>query len=124
MSWTRWLAAGLSIFEAGYMVVDGSRALIKGEYFTPSKGEYAGRLGPWAGLVRRIGIDPNGTPMRLTFVIYGLAWLAITAAFLAGAGWGRIAMLVAAIGSLWYLIVGTVTSLLVIVLLLLPLVRT
>jgi hypothetical protein len=123
MSWARWLAAALSAFEAGYMVIDGSRALVKGEYITPKSGAYAGRLGPWAGLARRIGVDPRGAPMKWTFVLYGLAWLAIAAAFLAGARWAWVAMFTAAVGSLWYMIVGTITSALVVVLLLLPGVR-
>ncbi len=33
------------------MVVDGSRALVKGEYITPKSGSFAGNLGPWAKLV-------------------------------------------------------------------------
>ena len=106
------------------MLIDGSRALIKGEYFTPSKGEYAGRLGPWAILMRRLGIDPEGKPMKWAFVIYGAVWIAIAVMFVAGVGWARLGMIFAAFGSLWYLIVGTVISLLVLVLLFLPLVRS
>lgn len=123
MSWARWLAAGLSIFEAGFMLLDGSRALIRGQYFTPKTGQYAGKLGPWANLVRRSGVDPEGTPMKRFFVAYGVVWLAIAVAFLSGFEWAWLAMLAAAIGSLWYLVVGTITSVLVIVLLLLPAAR-
>ena len=124
MTWARWLAAALSAFEAGYMAIDGSRALIVGTYITPKQGEYAGRLGPWAGLVRRVGIDPEGTFMKWLFVVYGLAWLIVVALFLAELSWAWIGMLVLAVGSLWYLIVGTAASVAVIVLLLLPGVRT
>jgi hypothetical protein len=120
VGWARWLAAALSVFEAGYMVVDGSRALVRGDYITPKTGPHAGKLGPWAIAVKRIGIDPRSSLMKGVFVAYGLAWLGIVAAFLAGVSWGWAAMLVAAIGSLWYLIVGTLTSAAVVILLLLP----
>jgi hypothetical protein len=106
------------------MVIDGSRALVVGSYITPKSGQHQGRLGPWAGLVRRLGIDPEGKPMKWLFVLYGLAWLAIVVAFLLEAPWAWAAMVIAAAASLWYLMIGTVTSLLVLVLLFLPAVRT
>jgi uncharacterized membrane protein len=123
MAWVRWLAAALAGFEAGYMLVDGVRALTRGDYFTPSRGAYAGRLGPWAGLVRAVGIDPRSTAMKWVFVIYGVAWIGVAVAFVIGAPWAWVAMLVAAMASLWYLVIGTVVSGIVIVLLLLPGVR-
>ncbi|MGH2691053.1 MAG: hypothetical protein ACRDHM_00935 [Actinomycetota bacterium] len=116
----RWLAAGLSMFEAGFMLIDGARALITGEYISPKSGKYAGKLGPWAVLVRRIGVDPEGVAMKRTFVAYGVVWLGVSVGFLAGFEWAWAAMLFAAVGSLWYLVVGTITSLVVIVLLFLP----
>lgn len=116
----RWLAAGLAALEAGYMVVDGMRALVRGDYITPKSGRYAGQLGPWAGLVQRLGIDPRSAPMKWTFVLYGVAWLGIAIAFAAGAPWGWAAMLVAALGSLWYLVFGTVVSVVVLALLFVP----
>jgi hypothetical protein len=101
------------------MFVDGALALTRGHYITPRSGRYAGQLGPWARLVRAVGIDPRSALMKWVFVGYGLAWLAIIyAAFFEGDEWSWAAMLVAAVGSLWYLIFGTVTSAIVIVLLL------
>lgn len=120
MAWARWLVVVLAVLEAGYMVFDGGRALVVGDYVTPKSGAYAGRLGPWAALVRRLGIDPHSRGMKLTFVVYGLAWLLITVAFAGDASWGWAAMLVFALASLWYAVIGTVVSALIVVLLLLP----
>lgn len=72
MTWLRWVVVGLVVFEAGYMVFDGSRALVVGDYITPRSGRTLGQLGPWT----------------------------------------------------WNLIFGTVTSVIVIALLLLPVVRS
>jgi hypothetical protein len=114
----KWSIVALSCFEAGWMLFDGTRALIVGDYVTPSTGEHAGRLGPWTGIVAAVGIEPRSTLMKLVFVVYGAAWLAAVACFALDHRWAREAMLVAAVGSLWYLWVGTVTSAIVIVLLL------
>jgi len=46
------------------MAFDGTRALIVGDYIRPQTGEYAGQLGPWAKLVRKIGIAPESTFMK------------------------------------------------------------
>jgi hypothetical protein len=105
------------------MVYDGTRALVVGDYVTPTSGAYAGRLGPWADLVAAIGIDPRGLFMKIAFVAYGAVWLGVVVAFVLRRRLAWIAMMIAAIGSLWYLVIGTVTSLAVIGLLLVPAVR-
>lgn len=123
MGWLRWVVIALAVFEAGYMAVDGGRALVTGEYITPSSGEYEGQLGPWTKIVEAIGIAPSSTLMKTIFVVYGLVWLGIAAAFAARLPYSWGLMLAAAIGSLWYLIIGTVASAIMIALLLLPAVR-
>lgn len=123
MAWLRWVIVALAVLGAGYMVVDGTRALVRGDYFTPTSGEHAGELGPWARIVRAVGVEPRSTGMKAFFVFYGAAWLAVTAAFALGAGWSWVAMLALAIGSLWYLIPGTLLSAVIIALLLVPSVR-
>jgi hypothetical protein len=119
----RRLAFALIVFvvvlEAGWMLFDGTRALVVGDYVTPSAGPYAGELGPWSTLVARAGIPPRSTAMKSTFVVYGAVWLAVLLAFVRGRPWAWGAMLAAAIGSLWYLPVGTALSVLQIILLLL-----
>ena len=123
MSRLRWLVVALAAAEAGWMVFDGTRALVVGDYVTPSSGPYAGRLGPWADLVAAIGIDPRGTLMKILFVGYGAVWLAVVALFAQRRRLAWIAMMIAAAGSLWYLVVGSVASAVVIALLLVPAVR-
>ena len=123
MGWLRWVVAVLATVEGGYMLFDGLRALVLGDYLTPSEGEHAGRLGPWAGLVSAVGIDPRSTAMKLAFVLYGAAWIAGVAALAAGRSWAWTAMLVLAAATLWYVPAGTAIGVAVIVVLLVPGVR-
>jgi hypothetical protein len=122
MVW-KWIIVLLTALDAGYMVFDGTRALVVGDYLTPSSGPHAGRLGPWASLVRGVGIDPRSTSMKAFFLAYGLAWLAAAACFAAGVRGAWWAMLILAAASLWYLVPGTVLGVSILVLLLLPAVR-
>lgn len=123
MAWLRWVVVALVVVDAGYMVVDGTRALTSGDYFTPRSGEHAGELGPWARAVRAVGIDPRSTPMKAFFVVYGLVWLGAAAAFAAGASWSWTAMVLLAVASVWYAIPGTLISVATMALLFLPAVR-
>lgn len=114
----------LALVDAGYMVVDGGRALATGDYFTPSSGDHAGELGPWARVVSTVGVDPRSTGMKVLFVVYGVAWLAVVAAFAFGrSSWAWWAMACFAGGSIWYLIPGTMISVAVAALLAVPAVR-
>lgn len=107
----------LSLLNAGYMAFDGGRALITGDYIRPTDGDYAGQLGPWTKIVTAIGIDPMSNLMKSIFLIIGIYGIIATLcfAFNLQAGWKL--LLVFAILSLWNLMFGTVSSVLVIVLL-------
>ena len=118
MARKNWLIAILVLFTAGWMLFDGTRALIVGDYITPTTGEYAGQLGPWANLVEAVGIEPRSALMKSIFVIYGLSTLVITVCFALNLPWARPALIVACILGLWYLPFGTITSLIVLFLLL------
>lgn len=96
------------------MAFDGVRALLIGDYFTPSEGEYAGKLGPWANLVRSVGLEPRSSFVKIVFVIYGFLYLASMVALLAGVSWASTAVIVLAILGLWYLPFGTVFNAVVI----------
>lgn len=61
MHWSGWIVVVLAAVNAGWMLFDGSRALVVGDYVTPSTGEYARQLGPWATLVEAVGLDPCST---------------------------------------------------------------
>lgn len=53
--------------------------------------------------------------VKRIFTIYGLAWLVVIIAFARGVSWPQTGMLLAAVGSLWYLPIGTMTSVLMLV---------
>ncbi len=102
----------LALSEAGFMAFDGTRALMAGDYIT-----IGGQLGPWAILVSGIGIEPRSFLMKSIFAVYGFLWLGLTAAFIRQSSWSRTLMLIAAMGALWYLPIGTLFSIIQILLL-------
>jgi uncharacterized membrane protein YphA (DoxX/SURF4 family) len=106
----KYIVIALALMEAGWMVFDGSHALITGDYITPKQGRYAGQLGPWTKPVQAAGLDPRSTTMEIIFVAYGTLWLGIIVAFAYNARWARAFMAAAALGSLWYLPLGTLFS--------------
>ena len=117
MNWKDWAIIILVGFTAGWMLFDGSRALITGEYVTPKRGEYAGQLGPWSNLVEAVGIEPRSTLMKLIFVGYGLSALIVVVCFALGVTWAHLALIVVCILGLWFLPIGTITNFIVLVLL-------
>jgi hypothetical protein len=98
------------------MVVDGLRALLKGDYMTPRTGPRAGQLGPWASIVSAAGIAPRSMLMKWIFVGLGLATLGMGGAFLAGLPWAKAGLIVVAALGLWYLPFGTLINILIILL--------
>ena len=118
MPWVRWLGALLCAVQGGYMVFDGVRAFVVGNYLTPSSGTHAGELGPWARIVRKVGIPPESAAMKTAFVLLGAGYLVAAVAWALGAGWAPWLGAVLAVGTLWYLVPGTVISVLVLLLVL------
>ena len=108
LSVVRYSVLVLAVLEAGWITVDGTRALLVGDYVTPRSGPHAGRLGPWAQVLGAIGVAPRATGTKVAFVLYGASWLAVAAAYARGASWAPPLMLLAATGTLWYAPVGTV----------------
>ena len=115
-----WILAALVLIQAGWMAYDGTRALVLGDYVTPTTGPYAGQLGPWSKVVAAVGIEPRSTFMKSVFAVYGFAWLAILACFLRRVRGSWTALLLAAIGALWYLPFGTMLGAIQIGILCLP----
>jgi hypothetical protein len=113
----KWIIIFLAFANAGYMAFDGTKALITGDYIRPKTGEYAAQLGPWTKLVEKIGIDPMSTLMKLIFVFWGIAGLIITVCFALKMPWAWKGLLVYNICSTWYLFMGTGSSILQIILL-------
>lgn len=117
--WATWVCLLLIAATAGWMIFDGARALIVGEYVTPASGEYAGQLGPWANLVREIGIDPHSLIMKLIFIIQGTATLTVAVCYVLNKSWARMGLFIVMILGLWYLPIGTLTNLTALIVLLL-----
>ena len=123
LHWVGWLVLMLALIEGGWFAFDGGRALLMGDYVTPTSGPYAGQLGPWAEVVSAVGLEPRSTLMKSIHLALGLAWLGVVICFalkLPRAWWG---MLLCAVPGLWYLPFGTLLSIFQIALLLLPPVR-
>jgi hypothetical protein len=104
----KYAVIALSLLEAGWFVLDGSHALLTGSYISPNTGPSAGQLGPWAKLVLAAGLNPNSTIFKIALFAYGILWLTVIAGFVFRARWARGAVVAAAVGSLWYLPIGTV----------------
>ena len=105
----------LALFSGGWMVFDGLRALVTGDYTTPRAGAYAGQLGPWSELVQAVGIPPRSTAMKLVFVVLGLIWLVAAYGLARQRPWALQLSLGIAVATLWYLPVGTAVAVLVII---------
>ncbi|MEZ5015574.1 MAG: hypothetical protein R2800_00855 [Flavipsychrobacter sp.] len=112
----KWVIILLSFFLFSFMVVDGSRALMIGDYFRPETGEYAGQLGPWAGLVKSVNIDPESDFMKWMFLLWGAIGLFIMVAFAMKVRDSAKALLIISLLTLWYLTMGTMLSLAIAVL--------
>lgn len=117
MNWKTWVPVVLVLLTAGWMLFDGSRALLAGDYVTPQSGAYAGQLGPWSNLVKAAGIEPRSVLMKSIFVAYGLMALAMTICFALGVSWGRPALMTVCALGLWFLPIGTVTNLIALIVL-------
>ena len=53
----------LVMIGAGFMIIDGVRELSGAGYIAPG-----GELGQWAGLLKRLGIDPHAPGVAMVFV--------------------------------------------------------
>jgi hypothetical protein len=123
LHWLGWLVVAVAVLEGGWLALDGGRALIVGDYFTPGSGGFAGQLGPWATVVAAVGIEPRSALMKAIHLGLGTTGLVVTAGFVSRKPWGRKGMLACALLGLWYLPFGTILSLVQVVLLQLPAVR-
>jgi hypothetical protein len=99
----------LSLLNGGFMLADGIYVLINGKYIGPEK------PGPWANIFQLFNIDVFKLgPM---FMLFGLAWLCFTATYISNFDCAFTFGLIMCILTLWYLPVGTIFSLIILVLL-------
>lgn len=120
----KWVVLALALLQGGWLIFDGSRALIGGDYLTPKSGPHAGELGAWSRIVQALGFEPRSTFIKCAHVFIGFAWLVASVVFALRPSLGWWVMFGCAIGSLWYLPIGTLLSLVVIALLLTPQLRS
>lgn len=124
MHWLGWIVVALAFTVGGWFAFDGATALITGDYVTPKSGPHAGQLGPWSKVVQAVGIEPCSTLMKVIFLVYGVAWLVLIVCFILHMPWAWWAMLIAAVGALWYLPFGTLLGVIQVILLALPALRS
>jgi len=124
MHWLGWVVMALAFVEGGWLAFDGGRALVVGDYVTPRSGTHAGQLGPWSRVVSAVGIAPRSTLMKSVHLILGIGWLVVLVCFGFRLPWAWSGMIVCAVLGLWYLPFGTLLSMLQILLLLLPALRS
>lgn len=113
----KWIIVILIMLSAGWMFADGLRALVLGDYVTPSSGEYAGELGPWADVLQAAGLEPRSVVIKTVFVAYGLTTLIAVTGFATDQSWGRNFLIAMAVLGLWYLPIGTGTNMIALILL-------
>ena len=116
MAIAKWIVFVLAALQGAWLAFDGMRALTVGDYVTATSGRRAGQLGPWSKVLAAVGLSPRGTPVKLLHVIYGVAWLVAAASWAAGQSFAWWIIAICAAGTLWYLPIGTVASLIVLVL--------
>ena len=114
----KWAILAIGLFVGGWLVFDGARALVVGQYVTPKSGPHAGQLGPWSGILQRVGIDPRGAGARWLHVVCGALLTVTSIAYWIGAGWAWWGVILGAVLALWYFPFGTLLNVVLILLVL------
>lgn len=99
----------VALLNGGWMVFDGVHVLRKGKYFGPNE------PGPWSKLVSKVGIDPLS--IGPVFVLLGLGWLVGGTCMIAGFAQAWLVLAIVGVLTLWYISIGTMLSIIVLVLL-------
>ena len=105
----KYVVLGLSLINGAWMLIDGIYVMVSGKYIGPEK------PGPWASVLSITGVDVF--KLGPVFVGFGIAWIALAGGLFAGASWAFWLGIIVAVLTLWYLPVGTITSLIVLAML-------
>jgi hypothetical protein len=97
---TVWLFMACSWVLGWWMAFDGLHNRLFGDYVRIN-----GQLGPWVGLVRAVGLEPN--QLGFTFVAFGLGLIGGSFGVYLRRPWGYAASLVICAACLLYLGFGT-----------------
>ncbi len=99
----------LGLLNGGFMLLDGIYVMLKGKYIGPEK------PGPWANLFYKL--DINVFKLGPLFIVFGLLWLGWLYAFWTHQQWSYMYGIVISIFTLWYLPVGTLFSVIILLIL-------
>jgi hypothetical protein len=99
----------LAVAVGGWMVIDGAHVLLTGKYFGPDK------PGLWADIVAAVGIDPYD--IGGIFLLLGICWIAGLIGLHLKKDWAFELSIAIAVASLWYAPVGTIISVIYIIML-------
>ena len=99
----------LGFLNGGYMLLDGIFVMMKGKYIGPEK------PGPWANLFYKLNIDVF--KLGPLFIFFGLLWLVWLYGLWTNQGWAYSFGIIISILTLWYLPVGTIFSLIILLIL-------
>jgi hypothetical protein len=109
-----WIKIGflvIAILNGGWMLFDGVHVLVKGKYFGPPQ------PGPWSQVVTAVGLNPFS--LGPLFVGLGLLWIVAAGGILQGSSWAWLLAVIVSVASLWYIPIGTLLSVIAILILLL-----
>jgi len=100
----------LGLLNGVYMLLDGIFVIITGKYIGPEK------PGPWAEIFYKMNV--NVFKLGWLFILYGLLWLVWIYALWTNKDWAYPFGLFICLISLWYLPLGTLISILILITLL------
>lgn len=100
----------LGFLNGAYMLLDGIFVMIRGKYIGPEK------PGPWAGIFYKF--DINVFKLGPVFILFGLCWLAWLYSLWTNQSWSYTFGILISILTLWYLPVGTLFSVIILLILL------
>ncbi len=112
----RFVVIGLALMLGAWLLLDGFRAVLVGDYTTVTVSGRPGQLGPWAGLLESLGVDPRSTAVKLLHLVLGIGWLAAAGLLIARHPAGPTRARWLAVLSLWYLPFGTIIGVMVLLL--------
>ena len=100
----------LGFLNGGYMLLDGIFVIKEGKYIGPPK------PGPWANLFYKINVDVF--KLGPLFIVLGLLWLIFLFGLWTNQSWTYIFGVTISVLTLWYLPIGTIISIIILIVLL------
>ena len=99
----------LGFLNGAYMLVDGIFVMLKGKYIGPEK------PGPWSEIFSAANI--NVFKLGPLFIVFGILWLTWLYSLWSARSWSITFGIIISILTLWYLPVGTLLSLIILIVL-------